>query len=200
MISFNNNFINNIDDYKKFRFITGIGSRKVPNDIYNVMKHLVLYIHTKTINSPEPIVWRSGGANGCDSAIESDAHNKEIFLPWKQFNNNPSQLTLEDISNNKIKEAQQILSDVRNVKSMNTMVKKFHTRNVFQVFGQDLETPSMCVLCWTPDGVEHHTQVTRNTGGTGTAISLASLYNIPVFNIFNMESFDRFAELIDNIS
>jgi hypothetical protein len=61
--------------------------------------------------------------------------------------------------------------------------KQLHGRNAFQVLGDDLGTPSSYLICWTPDGAISHAERTIKTGGTGTAISIASAHDIPVFNL-----------------
>ena len=53
--------------------------------------------------------------------------------------------------------------------------KQLHARNVYQVLGKDLNTPSDLLVCWTKYGEE--------VGGTATAIKLAKLHNISVCNI-----------------
>lgn len=68
-------------------------------------------------------------------------------------------------------------------------------RSVFQVLGSDLLTPSRFVLCWTPDGCEHHITRSSKTGGTGLAISVASSHNIPVVNMANPTWKARFKEI-----
>jgi len=45
--------------------------------------------------------------------------------------------------------------------------KKLHGRNVKQVLGDDLKTPSDFLLCWTKEG--------KDVGGTRTAIVLAGI-------------------------
>ena len=50
-----------------------------------------------------------------------------------------------------------------------------HTRNVLQILGRDLKSPSSMVICWTENG--------RDKGGTATAIKLARQHEIPVINI-----------------
>jgi hypothetical protein len=39
------------------------------------------------------------------------------------------------------------------------------------------------VLCWTPDGATSRQECTSKTGGTATAIKLASDLGIPVINM-----------------
>jgi hypothetical protein len=52
--------------------------------------------------------------------------------------------------------------------------KKLHARDCHQVLGQHLKDPVQFVLCWTENGLVK--------GGTATAIKLAELHGIPVFN------------------
>lgn len=61
--------------------------------------------------------------------------------------------------------------------------KELHTRNTFQVLGQQLSQPSEFLLCWTPDGAVEKT--TKKTGGTGMAIRIANQFGVPVFNLRN---------------
>lgn len=53
-------------------------------------------------------------------------------------------------------------------------------RNAFQVLGENLDTPSKFLVCWTPGG--------KNVGGTATTIAIARLHGIPVFNIASCDA------------
>lgn len=132
---------------------------------------------------------RSGGADGADSAFELGITNgnKEIYLPWEGFNNNDSNLYGEID-----KRAEALASKFHggDWKSFKLPIRQLHARNVFQVLGQDLQTPSEFVLCYTSDFCESHTTRTIRTGGTGTAISIADHYGIPIINM----SRDRWQE------
>ena len=74
--------------------------------------------------------------------------------------------------------------------------RKLMARNCFQILGADLNTPINVVLCWTPDGCESHKTRSQTTGGTGQAISLASIKGIPVINFFNPGSLDRLRSIV----
>lgn len=169
---------------------TGIGSRKIPAAMFAVMKEVAA-----TCASIDYCL-RSGAADGADSAFEMgcDSENgaKEIFLPWKGFNDNPSMLY--SIPSHATKIAQEIYPGDLSTKSQG--VQKLMTRNVMQILGKDLNTPSSFVVCWTPDGCESHKTRNRTTGGTGQAIALASLLDIPIFNLKNMGRLDRLLELL----
>ena len=74
---------------------------------------------------------------------------------------------------------------------LSLFVTKLHARNAFQILGYDLVTPVNYVICWTPDGCINHESRTIVTGGTGTAISIASASNIPIFNLARKDHLDR---------
>ena len=48
---------------------------------------------------------------------------------------------------------------------------------MYQVLGEDLQTPTSFIVCWTKDG--------KASGGTGQALRVAKKYDIPVFNLYN---------------
>lgn len=117
-------------------------------------------------------VLRSGGANGADTAFETGAgEKKEIYLPFRRFNNNISPLFIPSIL---LDERAEILAKkVWNNRFTSNMVyvswaslkdstKKFMIRNMYQLCGRDLTTMSRVVICWTADG--------KSSGGTGQAI------------------------------
>ncbi len=77
------------------------------------------------------------------------------------------------------------------------MAKKFHARNVQQVLGKNLDTPTKFVVCWTPDGAEQRTS--NKTGGTGQAIRVAISNNIPVFNLYNEGRLEELKSSLDDM-
>lgn len=156
------------------KFYAGIGSRSTPTDILNIFTKTAKWLDGRNY------VLRSGGAKGADSAFEYGAINKQIF-----YANDATDRALEIASN--FHPAWNKCSDY---------IKKLHGRNTFQILGRDLKTPVDFVICWTPDGCESHEDRSIKTGGTGTAISIASYYNIPVFNFANPDSIDRLREIL----
>lgn len=169
------------------KYYTGIGARSTPLETLKLMQ---------TIGAVFAKSWilRSGGANGADAAFESGAHSvdgpTEIFLPWKGFNNNKSHLWIKDSI---YTEASKIASEYHPAwHNCSQAVKKLHARNVQQILGENLDTPSQMVIAWTPNG--------EDVGGTATAIKLARKYNIPVYNLFGQKpSFDPKLSLYDQI-
>ena len=144
------------------KFYTGVGARKTPQDVLDLMSRIAFRLAQAG--------WklRSGGAEGADLAFEvGSAGRCEVFRA-------------QDATD----EAMAIAARFHPAWSRcGGYVKRLHGRNAFQVLGRDLKTPSSFLLCWTPDGVIDHEHRTVTTGGTGTAISIASAYGVPVFNL-----------------
>lgn len=168
-------------------YYSGVGSRKTPAHVCKYMAHIASALEI------DGYVLRSGGADGADLAFEAgvmDPANKEIYLPWRDFNGSTSELFKSD------KRARAIAKSViPHWDVLSYAGQCLHTRNVHQVFGKDLETPSDFLVCWTTDG--------KVSGGTATAIKLAQHNNIPCINLadypdhLEMErAFDSFLMLI----
>lgn len=168
----------------------GIGSRETPSDIRDVMIACGYYL------ALQGYILRSGGAGGADEffeigadlALQQGKGQKQIFLPWKGFRENPSKWYMGNkglLKEEDNKESYHIASKFHpswfTIKKQ--AVKDLMARNVMQAIGPDLNSPSKFVICWTPDGCIHHRDRTFETGGTGQAISIATHYKIPVYNL-----------------
>jgi len=164
----------------------GIGSRTAPQHIWQWC------CYYGSVLAEKGFTLRSGGAPGCDSAFEAGCDSKQgkkqIFLPWKNFNNNKSPLFSPS------KEALEIAKkfhpkwDALHPNAYNLMA-----RNTHQVLGKDLNTPADFIICWTKEGKEQ--------GGTAQAIRIARNFKIPVFNLENdlskLDNFLNSVKLID---
>lgn len=160
------------------KYYTGVGSRKTPGNIIGVMVNIAYYL------SLSGWTLRSGGARGADTAFEQGLGQvyKEIYY-----------------AKDATKEAMAISAEYHPAwNKCSQYAKQLHGRNAFQVLGKDLATPSSFLICWTPDGCETHATRGYSTGGTGTAISIANAYNIPVYNLANIESFNLINHWIVN--
>lgn len=157
------------------KYYTGIGSRATPE----YLKFKIAEI-AKTLEESGYIL-RSGGAKGADTYFEESVvsdKNKEIYLPWKEFNNNTS--NKYNITNNAYTFAAHFHP---NWNKLSSAAKNLMARNCYQVMGEDLQSASKFVLCWTQDGTA--------SGGTGQAIRIAQHFNIPVINMFHHKVFER---------
>lgn len=158
------------------KYYTGIGSRRTPDPILNKFRYISKFLDSNG--------WclRSGGASGADSAFEENSNIKEIYIPWKGFNNNTSDLF--EISDEAFVLAKEIHPAWERLSSGG---QKLHARNIHQVLGKDLTSPSDMVICWTDGG--------KDIGGTRTAIICARQNNIPIFN-FGRDCIEEFRNFL----
>lgn len=150
------------------KYFAGIGSRETPPTLRNKIENICQDLISKQYTL------RSGGADGADNFFE-EAYIKyngemEIYLPWKNFNDNKS--PLYNIS----PEAFEIAKEFHpKWNALSQGARKLHARNVYQVLGLDLKTPVEFVLYWTKGG--------KASGGTGQAMRIAKAYNINMYNV-----------------
>ena len=150
-----------------YKTYAGIGSRSTPNEIKSLMFFAAKFLSRKGYTL------RSGGADGADLAFEIGVNSvngmKEIYLPWKGFNNSNSTLVVKEGEAYEI--AEKFHPYWHNLKPG---ARKLQARNSHQVLGYDLKTPSNFVLCYTPKG--------SRKGGTGQALRIADEYGIEIFD------------------
>ena len=72
------------------------------------------------------------------------------------------------------------------------------TRNVYQVLGLDLKTPSKALFCYAQPTKNKQGIVIGVKGGTNTAIQLAMKHNIPIYNFYLQEDIDKVKSLMEN--
>ncbi len=161
------------------KYYTGVGARDTPDDILKLIKSIAIFL--KSLD----FILRSGGAKGADSCFESGAGDqKEIFYAKDATQESINLAARYHPVFNKLPE----------------YVQKLHGRNSFQVLGRDLKTPSNFLICWTKDGCKNHKTRSSKTGGTGTAISIASENNISIYNLANQKDRETINLVIDSMS
>jgi hypothetical protein len=176
--------------FKEGGFYTGIGSRKTPETILLLMQRIAKAL------ALQGLVLRSGGANGADAAFEIGCNKvngkKEIFLPWSLFNNNSSTLYTP------MPKAFKIAKDFHpRWANCPPASQSLHARNIHQVLGKDLKTPSSFVIYWAETkkkiGQLHPVPI----GGTATAVKLAESIGVPTFNLYHIEIRKHWENLLD---
>ena len=160
-------------------YYTGIGSRRTPIEISVLMTKIALKLSNTGL-------WtvRSGGAAGADAAFEIGTALSGLIEIYRPKHATPEALKMAE----SVHPAWNRCSDY---------AKQLHARNCFQVLGPSLDSPSKYVICWTPDGAEHRHETSINTGGTGQAIRIASLYKVPVFNMANSARLNKFVRWLN---
>lgn len=169
---------------------TGVGSRSTPAEVLAEMSTIAARL------AHDGYTLRSGGADGADKAFENGARygggQTEIYIPWSGFNGRSTGIVRNSL------EAEALAQSVHPAwERLTPGGRKAHTRNVHQVLGLDLRTPSLFVVCWTPDGCTGAATRTARTGGTATAILIAERYAVPVFNLQEPDAADRLTAMLN---
>lgn len=159
---------------------TGIGSRDTPRKVCDRMVEASLWLgrHGYTL--------RSGKARGADEAFQAGVqmiypirdNACEIYIPWKGFQGGRSCWDRWDIYNWPY-QCFEIASKIHPAwEWCNDTARKLHARNVCQVLGRDLHSPSKFVIYWAKE------KDNKVKGGTATAVNLAREHNIPTINMY----------------
>lgn len=183
------------------KIYAGIGSRKTPPEVCEIFAILSSQLCSKG--------WtlRSGRAEGADKAFEYGARGVrgkcEIFLPNIHNYMSMGQIMREHPEPwNQTSYIDEVYGSVLgckviarllhpNGKNLSPEALELHARNTYQILGQDLNTPVNVVICWTEGG--------RGEGGTGQALRLAKMLNIPIMDFGNYkttEEYWRFADYL----
>ena len=165
------------------KYYAGIGPRSSPSDVQHSMKSIARQL------SPTGWCLRSGNATGADQAFQRGATQKNIFLPFQNFNfmfaDNKTAAYVEPCE-------QQIEIAARHHpawKNCSDVAKALLARNVLIILGEHLDDPVEMVVTWFPEGY---------SGGTMHALRIASTYGIPVFNIRELDDLTAMAKFIMN--
>ena len=152
------------------KYYTGIGSRNTPPDILKLMTEIAIAL------SSDNYILRSGGAGGADEAFEIGATQKRIYIPWSGFNGKSY-----DGENYLVPDYNEewVFDYHPRPDYLSRGALRLMSRNTYQVLGDDLNSPSDFIVCWTRDG--------KASGGTGQALRIAADFKIPVYNLFNEE-------------
>lgn len=158
------------------KFFTGIGSRRTPgwsttDPLTDICAKMV---EISKSMSEKGYTLRSGGADGADLSFELGASSKEIWVPWPKFNWKSAEALGIPLPREEFTPLSGAFTTAAllhpNWAACNYAAKKLHARNVHQVLGKDLKTPSDVVFYWTNTGGEF--------GGTATALRLAKMHGI----------------------
>ena len=181
--------------YKDNKYYTGIGSRDTPENILKFMELVGEAMATLKY------IGRSGGANGADKAFwdgfnTCDKLDKkfECYLPWNNFNGleNSMKHVIDTTRLKNYNEAKEIMKTIHPSKgNMSRGPTAMHTRNMYQVLGLDLQTPSCVLFCYAKPDNKGSIQ-----GGTRSAYELAKRHGIKCYNFYFQSSIDEVEKLL----
>ncbi len=163
---------------------TGVGSRRAPKESQPVMTAFARAMAAKGS------ILRSGAAPGPDTWFEdgvADPALRRIYVPNESFGNRKRSEIIVPKQVNLMRwlKACSIAESLHPLgRMMSQDVRDLMGRNVFQVLGDDLKTPSKFLVCDAPDPVfDDQGRVIDVDGGTGMAVRIAVLHNVPVYHL-----------------
>lgn len=160
-------------------YYSGVGSRETPAEMGEIISEIAKKLEVLGYTL------RSGGAQGADTFFSRFVNKKEIFIPWEKFASGivPVETDL----------AHTILKSVHPAyDKLSQGALKLHLRNVNQVLGRDLCSPSKFLICWAK--TDKHG---KPKGGTRTAWMIAEKYGVPCFNLNIEKDFKRLEKFLE---
>lgn len=152
------------------KYYAGVGSRQTPKWMCEFMTDVAEYLERKGY------ILRSGGAEGADTAFEKGAsYRSQIFTAGKD----QYFPMWTDVFVDHFHPAPDRLKPFS---------RKLMQRNALQVLGTDGNTPVEFVVCWTKDG--------KFSGGTGQALRISDYYNIPIYNLYYNDVYEKIKEKV----
>lgn len=164
----------------KNKIYTGVGSRQTP-----LRQRQFLTSISKRL-SATGFHLRSGHADGADKAFERGTNNKTVFTPWKTFNGFTGKFIplTDEVYNLASIYYNEYRPKVKWI-DMKDSVKKLMARNIYQVIGSDINNPnpSDFLICYADVDSENN----RVMGGTGFTVFVAQKFEVPIFNISQID-------------
>ena len=174
-----------------------------PKDILQLMTKIAYKL------AQQGYVLRSGAAQGADTAFEDGCKEywmdtsedfppllAQIYLPWNTFATYEDYYkdwyrVLDRMPNNL--EAYRIASETHPAwEKCSRGAKALHARNVYQVLGNSLTSPSDFLICWAKTDKNGNPK-----GGTATAWNLAERVGVEhLFNLYRDEDRNRIEEWV----
>lgn len=168
---------------------TGVGSRNTPPHMLEVIQNLAHKL------GEQGWTMRSGGADGADTAFEMGSWERELYLPWSGFNGHYTSEAAPwcIVPSGELRERAMVMMEAihPNWEACSKGARTLHARNVFQVLGRGLQSPSRMLICWAPTD-----KAGKPKGGTATAWKLAERIGIPCFNLNDPVHFTRIQKFI----
>lgn len=168
---------------------TGIGSRDTPLAIQERMSWLAADL------ASDGWTLRSGAATGADTAFALGAGATEIYVPWQTFGAGTPGDRILATELPTFGAAMEIAAEHHRAwNQLTNGAQLLMARNVFQVLGRDLHSPSAMVICWAPKPIlDEDGDVCSVAGGTGQAVRIAYTYGIPVYHFdLHADAIERF--------
>lgn len=155
----------------------------IDRDFPQEIKDIAYRLASKFINKKYTVRINGDDKPLADKILELSSKYVEIYTPWKKFNEYETKHYYNtESSKNTAKE------HFSGWEKIPDSVKAFLARNVRMVFGDKLNSPSLCVITWSPDSAHLPNEVSQKTGKASFIIKMASTYGFPVINLARKEA------------
>ena len=162
------------------RSYVGVGIGDTTNEIKSIVKQI-----TEVLNEANYVL-RSDGEQGISSLFIKHAKEKEIYLPYKDYNGYESEY------HKSTREAEYIASRFHPCfYELKIDEKKIVSRYSHVVLGHDLRQPASFIICYTEDKVESVKDKAAYTGILGQVIAIGSAMAIPIYNLAKEDCVER---------
>jgi len=156
----------------------GIGSRQTPPEVLNQMTQVAKELASKGYTLNTGVTFR-GGEEGADAAFSKGTTKKNLFSPEKQGSRPKEQNIARELH--------------PNPGALSPGALKLMARNTNQIFGDNLDTPVDFVLFYAKE-----TGSVRPQGGTGQAVEMARLKDIPTINMMDANWKEQLNKALSN--
>lgn len=190
-----------------------LGAKNTPDTENLPLRHIMGRITSKLVQERSWIIHTNGDKGATEyfeAPLGSESHGLKRFLPYHGYNSHEDGLVQAD--QGLLLRAKEILVEhsvypvtprfmepgcSEDLTQEEAELSRLHSRLVFQVLGENLDSPVTMLVCWTPDGAIDQSSVKYDvTGSSGIAISLASSLKIPVFNLERPDHLKRICTFI----
>lgn len=177
-------------------YYSGVGSRRTTDQVV-----LALMTSIAQALGKRGYILRSGAAPGPDTAFERGAprHLRHIYIPNEGFCDRPGMIVPKKVNLMRWLKACSIAEQFHGLgRRMPQDVRELMGRNVYQVLGDDLATPSKFLICDAPFPVfDDQGRVVDVDGGTGMAVRLAAAHDIPIYHLGVAEHRRRMEQFVE---
>lgn len=167
----------------------GLGSRRTPPQILALMRKAARRLAARECTL------HGGSGFGAESAFSlsagDDGGSCVLWLPHDGYNKRRLADGAVLLPSAEHEEVARSIN--KGWDQMDALGQRLAACGAAQVLGPDCRHEVSFVLCWTADGCETELGRSDATGATGTAIALAEIMRIPVFNLARTDALERLA-------
>lgn len=149
----------------------------VDKDFPQEVKDKLFDITSKLVNNKITVRYNGDCTDFHNRANSLDRSKLEVYTPFKGFNDIDTKFYFNSATSKHL--AQQHFKAYDKIPNV---VQSMLARNIRMIFGNKNDSPSMCVLTWSPDGATKLSEVTRDTGRGSFFIEVASIYGFSMLN------------------